>query len=230
MRTCRFRRVSARSPAECRRESWAVTRRAACCHGPNELLPGTSPAQTTQTHTHTHAPPAQRPCSKYYADTIAWTKLTHVGPGYYWDGYTVSVCNQPTRSTQPCIPLGSLNRIPTWVSWYQKGKTSLDLNEARDDWVLDGSGISWTICILLQTDNHINTPLLNFYWLEALPDAQPTVSKLKALKAKNLMHQKQTEQFSSTVLPTPSVLSPYCNSNCNTASKHLTKIMFHCHW
>jgi len=61
---------------------------------------------------------------------------------------------------------------------------------------LDGSGISWNTCILLQTDNHINTPLLNFYWLEALPDAQPTVSKLKALKAKNLMHQKQTEQFS----------------------------------
>jgi len=25
----------------------------------------------------------------------------------------------------------------TWVSWYQKGKTSLDLNEARDDGVLE---------------------------------------------------------------------------------------------
>ena len=24
----------------------------------------------------------------------------------------------------------------TWLSWYPKGKTSLDLNEARDDWVL----------------------------------------------------------------------------------------------
>ena len=23
-----------------------------------------------------------------------------------------SGCNQPTRSTQPCIPLGSLNRVP----------------------------------------------------------------------------------------------------------------------
>ena len=47
-----------------------------------------------------------------------WTKLTHVGPGYNWDGwpssggYTISVCNQPTRSTQPCIPPGSLNRVP----------------------------------------------------------------------------------------------------------------------
>ena len=47
-----------------------------------------------------------------------WTKLTHVGRGYNWDGwpssggYTISGCNQPTRSTQPCIPLGSLNRVP----------------------------------------------------------------------------------------------------------------------
>jgi len=34
----------------------------------------------------------------------------------------------------------------TWVSQYQKGKTSLDLNKVRDDGVWDGSGISWTIC------------------------------------------------------------------------------------
>jgi len=34
----------------------------------------------------------------------------------------------------------------TWVSRYQKGKPSLDLNEARDDGVLGYSGISWTIC------------------------------------------------------------------------------------
>ena len=34
----------------------------------------------------------------------------------------------------------------TWASQYQKGKTSMDLNEARDDGVLGCSGISWTIC------------------------------------------------------------------------------------
>jgi len=34
----------------------------------------------------------------------------------------------------------------TWVSRYQKGKTRLDLNEARDDGVLGCSGIGWTIC------------------------------------------------------------------------------------
>ena len=27
-------------------------------------------------------------------------------------GIFISVCNKPTRSTQPCIPLGSLNRVP----------------------------------------------------------------------------------------------------------------------
>jgi len=29
--------------------------------------------------------------------------------------YTISVCNQPTSSTQPCIPPGSLNRVPASV-------------------------------------------------------------------------------------------------------------------
>jgi len=27
-------------------------------------------------------------------------------------GYTITVRNQPTRLTQPCIPPGSLNRVP----------------------------------------------------------------------------------------------------------------------
>ena len=34
----------------------------------------------------------------------------------------------------------------TWVSQYQEGKISLDLNEARVDGVWGCSGISWTIC------------------------------------------------------------------------------------
>ena len=34
----------------------------------------------------------------------------------------------------------------TWVSRYQTGKTSLDLNEARNDGVMGCSGKTWTIC------------------------------------------------------------------------------------
>ena len=39
---------------------------------------------------------------------------TQLVPGWVtvFGGYTISVCNKPTRSTQPCIPLGSLNRVP----------------------------------------------------------------------------------------------------------------------
>jgi len=60
----------------------------------------------------------------------------------------------------------------TWVSWYQKGKTSFDFNETRDDGVL---GWQWhqldlmqTVCTSLQTDNHTNTSSLNVYRPDAL--------------------------------------------------------------
>jgi len=63
-------------------------------------------------------------------------------------------------------PLNGLFSRTTWVSRYQKGKTSLDLNEARDDGVL---GWQWrqldrvqTICTSLQTDNNTNTSSVNF--------------------------------------------------------------------
>jgi len=42
---------------------------------------------------------------------------------------------------------------------YQKGKTSWDLNEARDDGVLGSSGISWIICKQsAPCSRHITTP------------------------------------------------------------------------
>ena len=43
-------------------------------------------------------------------------------------------------------PFNGLFSWTTWISRYQKGNTSLDLNEARDDEVLGCSGISWTRC------------------------------------------------------------------------------------
>jgi len=72
---------------------------------------------------------------------------------------------QPTvSSTEGIVPVlllhlfNNLFSRTVWVSRYRKGKTSLDLNEASEDWVLGCSGISWTIiCTSLQTDNHTNT-------------------------------------------------------------------------
>jgi len=46
-------------------------------------------------------------------------------------------------------PFDGLFSRTTWLgplSQYQKGKTSMDLNEARDDGVLGCCGISLTIC------------------------------------------------------------------------------------
>ena len=60
------------------------------------------------------------------------------------DRYIVSAPHWRQRLRQHTFN-GLVSRT-TWVSWYQKGKTSLDLNEARDDGVLGCSGISWTIC------------------------------------------------------------------------------------
>ena len=72
----------------------------------------------------------------------------------------------------------------TRVSRYQKGKTNLDFTEARDsEWQWHQLG-HMQVCISLQTDNHASTDLLLvvsqlqfFYRPDALPAAQPTVSK-----------------------------------------------------
>jgi len=78
------------------------------------------------------------------------------------------------------------------VSWYQKGKTNLDLTEARDsEWQWQQLG-HMQVCTLLQTDNHASTPPPSF--LQAgCPSCRPTNSvnalkgsKAKALKAKAL--------------------------------------------
>jgi len=65
----------------------------------------------------------------------------------------------------------------TQVSRYQKGKTNLDFTEARDsEWQWHQLG-HMQVCTAFQTDNHASTSTLFFYRLDALPAAQPTVSK-----------------------------------------------------
>jgi len=93
--------------------------------------------------------------------------------------YCTYVLVYSSTATTTLHLFNSLFSSTTWASQYPKGKTSLDLNGAKDDVVL---GWQWhqldhiqTIYTSLQTDNHLITT--NFYRLNALPDAQPTVSK-----------------------------------------------------
>jgi len=47
--------------------------------------------------------------------------------------YTIPVCHQPTRSTQPCIPSGSLNRVPASVGGKGENVTSAEWQETLRD-------------------------------------------------------------------------------------------------
>jgi len=98
-------------------------------------------------------------------------------------------------------PLNSLFSKTTWVSRYQKSKTSLDLNEARDYGVL---GWQWhqldhmqTICTSLQTDNHINTSSINFYRPDALltPNEQCQSTQGKMTSCKNWKNTILKQKF-----------------------------------
>jgi len=62
------------------------------------------------------------------------------------------------------------------VSQYQKGKTNLDVTEARDsEWQWHQLG-PMQVCTSLQTKNHTSTPPLSCYRPDALPATQPRQS------------------------------------------------------
>ena len=72
------------------------------------------------------------------------------------------------------------------MSWYQKGKTNLDFDEARDSewqWHLLGR---MQVCTSLQTDNHASTPPHCFLQARC-PSCRPTNS-VKALNARCHYH------------------------------------------
>ena len=84
----------------------------------------------------------------------------------------------------------------TWVSRYQKGKTSLDLNEARDDGFWGCSSISWTICKQSAPRfRQNNTSSLNF--LQAGCSSWHPVNSVKALKVKK---QRQNGIITTTFI------------------------------
>jgi len=59
----------------------------------------------------------------------------------------------------------------TWVSWYQKGRTILDLNEARDNGVAVASAGPYANYLHFAADNHISTSSLNFLQAGCVEDA-----------------------------------------------------------
>ena len=114
-------------------------------------------------------------CSSVTTGPYCWERYLTKIAGVLLEKFDIIyVLTQTTTTTT----FNGLFSRTTWVSQYQKGKTSLDLKEERDGGVL---GWQWhrqdhmqTICTSLHTENH-NTSSLNFYKPDAVPDAQPTV-------------------------------------------------------
>jgi len=62
--------------------------------------------------------------------------------------------------------LQPFNSLFSRTTWYQKGKTSLDLNDIRDNKVLGCSGVSWTICKQSAPwSRQITTPARPHHWI-----------------------------------------------------------------
>jgi len=84
----------------------------------------------------------------------------------------------------------------TRVSRYQKGKTNLDFNGARDsEWQWHQLG-DRQVCTSLQTDNHTSTSLLKFFLQTGCPSCRPTNS-VRALKAS---HSNYTDSSSQALV------------------------------
>ena len=92
-------------------------------------------------------------------------------------------------------PFNGLFFRTTWASWYQKGKTSLDLNEARD------SGISWTICNLhLAPDRTTPTPHYSIFtgrvlFLTPKQQCQSTKGNVKVFNFWKILHGVQPQSW-----------------------------------
>jgi len=85
--------------------------------------------------------------------------------------------NSQEKSASHTHPFNGPLSGTTRVSQYQKGKTNLDFTAARDsEWQWNQLD-HMQVCTFLQTDNHTSTHHSVFYRPDALPAAQPTVSK-----------------------------------------------------
>jgi len=106
---------------------------------------------------------------------LAFVFICHCS-GDYLSDRTVS-CFSSSHTHTHTHPYNCPLSRTTWVSRYQKSKTSLYFSEARYNerqWHQLGH---IQVCTSLQTDNHTSTPPLSFYRPDALPVAQPTALK-----------------------------------------------------
>jgi len=110
-----------------------------------------------------------------------------------WLGVEPWLCNHESccchHATVPCtnqallLLLHLFNGIfpgqpATWVSQHQKGTPIwILLEQEMMGWQWHQLDHKQIVCTSLQTSNHARTSPLSFYRLDALPAAQPTVSK-----------------------------------------------------
>jgi len=120
--------------------------------------------------------PAGYRTTRYYPDLAEYYFKMWPDPGSLWWFLQLSTIPHAHTHSHTHPFNGSLSGT-TQVSRYQKGKTNLDFTEASDsEWQWHQLG-HMHVCTLLQTDNHTSNPPLCFYRSDALPVAQPTVSK-----------------------------------------------------
>jgi len=99
-------------------------------------------------------------------------------------------------TTTTLHPFISLFSRTTWVSQYQKGKTSLDLSDTRGDGIVECSGISWTIC---KQCAQITTPTPHHSFLQAERSSRCPTNSVKALKASQSMNKEINESNNELV-------------------------------
>jgi len=90
-------------------------------------------------------------------------------------------------------PFNGLSSRTAWVSWYQKGKSSLHLLRSEMMGFWDGSGISWTIC-KQSADNLTNTSSLRLVFTGQMLLLPP--NRVKAPKARFFVTVLQQIQIS----------------------------------
>jgi len=89
------------------------------------------------------------------------------------------------------------------VSWYQKGKTNLDLLEQE---IASGSGISWAICKSAPCPRRITTTQFYTGWMPFLPSNQQHQSTEARTKVQ-IKHYTHAWNSSQVYLPTDRIQS-----------------------